>query len=55
MEEHINSAGQGSHYCLDGCGYYHEFTVDIKNVKAHQAPDRVQERYTPAPKKKRRG
>jgi hypothetical protein len=24
VEEHINSTGGGSRYCLDGCGYYEE-------------------------------
>jgi hypothetical protein len=24
VEEHVNSVGGGSRYCLDGCGYYEE-------------------------------
>lgn len=41
VEEFVRTNGQGSRYCLDGCGYYEEFKGTPPPKK------RLHERVTP--------
>lgn len=38
-EEHVNSRGGGSVYCLDGCGYYSEFPAGTKTLPRRERLD----------------
>lgn len=47
VEEHVDSVGGGSRYCLDGCGYFLEFPPGTR-------PQPPKPKLEPVPSRRRR-